>query len=421
MTRIKSFQNRCIKWETAMVRSPGSYTKELIFLTLVRLLMNVALRFVYTFLGPIARGLSVSERTLGQSTVLLSLSGLVAPAAGRAGDRRGRHRMMSIGVIVCGLGTLIAGSTSSLLVFALGLGFVGMGVVILGTSMTAWVGDAVSYERRGFAIGFTELSWAAALFIGMPLVAIAMNVWSWRAPFFIITIATVPLAARIWLSHDKDTAHEQPEAEKFQLTHQAVLLFSAMAIISVGHQLVIVTHGLWLEQNLGLDVGGLGAVAIPLGIGELIGAASTLVLADRMGKAKAAIAGLLLATPLATLIGPFGDTRLSAILLLAAFLMAFEFGFVSAIPLFTELSSGARGTALGIVVMSITVSRAFATIGGAALFDRFGMTWIGLSAALTMITGVVLIWRAGDPGVTRLASQDMGTVLDQATDRGQRE
>ncbi len=383
--------------------------------------MNVALRFVYTFLGPIARGLNVSERTLGQSTVLLSLSGLVAPMAGRAGDRRGRRRLMSIGVIVCGLGTLIAGTTSSLLVFALGLGFVGMGVVILGTSMTAWVGDAVPYERRGFAIGITELSWAAALFIGMPLVAISMDLWSWRAPFLIITIATVPLSAHIWISHDKDTDHQQPTAEKFRLTRQAVLLFTAMAIISMGHQVIIVSHGLWLEQNLGLNVGGLGAVAIPLGIGELIGASATLVLADRMGKANAAIAGLLLATPLAALIGPFGDTRLSAILLLAGFLMAFEFGFVSAIPLFTELSSGARGTALGITVMSITVSRAIATIGGAAMFDRLGMSWIGLSAALTMAVGVILIWRAGDPGVKRLASQDMGKVLDSATDRGQRE
>ncbi len=393
----------------------SSYTRELIFLTFVRLVVNVAVRFIYLFLGPIARGIGVSETAVGQATVLLNMSGLVAPSAGRAGDRHGRHRLMSIGLLVSGLGALIAGATSSIWIFAIGLGIIGMGVITVATSMTAWVGDAVPYERRGFAIGVTELSWSGALFIGMPIVAISMDLWSWRAPFFIIAIATVPLSARIWLWHRQDTKHEQPLAEKFVLTRQSLLLFAAISIIALGHQLVIVSHGLWLERTLGLDVGGLGAVAIPLGLGELTGAIAILLLADRLGKSRAAITGLLVTLPFALLMGPLGTTRLSAILLLAGFLMAFEFGFVSALPLFTELGSGSRGTALGIAAMCVTVSRALATLIGVLLFDARGMSWVGSTSAVAMLTGAVLFWRAGDPGVQRVRLQPVDKVLDSDT------
>jgi hypothetical protein len=82
------------------------------------------------------------------------------------------------------------------------------------------------------------------------------------------------------------------------------------------------------------------------------------------------------------------------------------------LPLFTELGSGSRGTALGIAAMCVTVSRALATLIGVSLFDARGMSWVASTSAVAMLAGAALFWRAGDPGVQRLRLQPVDNVLD---------
>lgn len=395
------------------MKRSSKFSAEFYFLTVSRILVNTSVRMIFTFLGPISRGLHINEASLGGSMVVMNLSGLTGPFAGRAGDRIGRHHLMASGILTIGLGSLFAGLANSQWTFAAGMAVIGLGAVFFSTSMTAWVSDSVDYKRRGFAIGITELSWAAALGIGLPLVGAAINLWSWQAPFFAIAGLAVPISAVIWFSHNREVPHEQPPAARFVFTSQAVQLFIAIFVVSFGHQLIIVSHGLWLERTLDLNVSGLGAVAIPLGLGEFIGALGMLAFTDRLGKSRSASYGFLLVIPFAALLGPLGNSRLTAILLLAGILLTFEFGFVSAIPMFTELNSGARATALGIAMMFITGARAAATLVGAKVFESHGMTWLGVSTAIMMLAGALLVWNAGDPGDQALPLEVVSKVSDK--------
>jgi len=71
-------------------------------------------------------------------------------------------------------------------------------------SMQAYVSDQVPYEKRGRLIALMELGWALSFILGMPVVALLIGRFGWRAPFpvlagidlvlFILILRIVPNA-----------------------------------------------------------------------------------------------------------------------------------------------------------------------------------------------------------------------------------
>ena len=65
-----------------------------------------------------------------------------------------------------------------------------LGVANYAVAGQAWINRRVDYRRRAMALGLYETSWALALLIGAPIVAVLINLFGWRGPFVVLAIAS---------------------------------------------------------------------------------------------------------------------------------------------------------------------------------------------------------------------------------------
>jgi predicted MFS family arabinose efflux permease len=61
---------------------------------------------------------------------------------------------------------------------------------------------------------------------------------------------------------------------------------------------------------------------------------------------------------------------------------------VSTLPLLTELDPNARVSTLALAIAFLTVGRAVGTLAGAVGYARWGMTVVGVAAALTLLASL---------------------------------
>ena len=114
----------------------------------------------------------------------------------------------------------------------------------------------------------------------------------------------------------------------------------------------------------------LGLAAAVIGVAEIGGEGLVALLADRFGKRRAILTGLLL-NVLAALLFPFlGSSLIGAITGLFLLYVTFEFLFVSSIPLMTEILPKARATLMALNITSASLGRALGSLLGPELYAR---------------------------------------------------
>ena len=74
-------------------------------------------------------------------------------------------------------------------------------VLVLGVSNYTvaghtWISHRVAYRWRARSFGIFEMSWALALLVGAPIVAVLINRFGWRGPFVALAIAAAVRRAR---------------------------------------------------------------------------------------------------------------------------------------------------------------------------------------------------------------------------------
>ena len=69
-----------------------------------------------------------------------------------------------------------------------------LGVSNLTVAGQAWISHRVDYRWRARSIGLFETSWAVALLLGAPVIAVLINHFGWRGPFVAISVAAVAAA-----------------------------------------------------------------------------------------------------------------------------------------------------------------------------------------------------------------------------------
>jgi len=363
---------------------------------------NVAFRFVYPFLPAIARGLGVSLEAAGAALSIRELSGLTAPAVGRLIDRGRRRAAMVVGLAAAGASLLVTAASPGIVAFAVGMVAFGVAKTAYDAAMSTWIGDHVPFARRGQVIGVSEMSWAAALLIGIPLVGALIDALGWRAPFVALGGLNLAIAVVLPRLVRPDPPAPPGARARLRLLPGALALYATMGTLSFGMQLVIVAHGAWLEDAFGLSVAAIGVASIALGLGELAASGATVVLTDRWGKRRSMALGCAAMIGPLALLGTAGSSTVLAVALLTAVVLAFEFAFVSALPLVTELDPEARGAAVGVAFALVTVARAVGTLAGTWLYAGRGMGWVGSVAAATIaVTLVLVVVAVHEPDVDR--------------------
>lgn len=382
-----------------------SHRAELAVLTGAKVVSNTALRWVGPFLPTLERAFSTTTGTLTGIMGVSELAGLSTLMTGPLLDRGNERRVFVLGMLAVSASSLIA-LGGSVVTFAIAFVLLVLGVGNLTVAGHAWIGHRVAFSARGRAIGVFETSWAIALLVGAPILAVLIEWFGWRGPFVALAIASFAAAVAVHALVGPGESHAKPEttSDDRKLPRSAWFPMLASAATAAAGLGVFVISGKWLDDVHGVSTGGLGVIAAGLGAVELASSSGVATFGDRIGSRRSVQIGLVVLGAGLAIMVVSGETRWLAILGLLVFLTGFEYGFVSSLTLVTEAAPLARGRAIGISNACGTVARATAVVASGQLYESFGVNGsitLGAIAAATAMALTVLSARSGQSPTTR--------------------
>ena len=374
-------------------------------LTGAKAVANTALRWIPPFLPTLEKAFGVSTTQLTTIIGASEFAGLSTIAVGKHLDH-GRERL----VMVSALGLVSASSIialgGSITTFAIAFVVLILGVSNFTVAGHAWISHRVDYRWRARSIGLFETSWAFALLIGAPIIALLITVFGWRGPFVSLAIAsavsavvvatTLPVTRQTAATESDeigDISERDVGVPRQPLTKRAWLVVFGSALMATAGLSVFVISGTWLHDAFGVSTAGLGFAAMAFGGIELLASTSTAAFADRLGKLRSTIAGLMtLVVGLAIMLSSNGHLAVGMVGLLI-FLLGFEYGFVTSLSLTSEAMPEARGTTLALSNAIGTVARGAGAILSGWLYGLHGIAGtasLSVCAAAVSLTCFVL-------------------------------
>jgi DHA1 family inner membrane transport protein len=398
-------------------------------LTVAKTVANTALRWIPPFLPTLEGAFGATTTQLTTVIGVGETAGLSTIAVGRHLDRR-RERAVLIGGLLAIATSAVIALIGTLAAFAVSFAVLIGGVSNFTVAGHAWISHRVDYRWRARSIGFFETAWAFALLVGAPIVAVLIALVGWRGPFAAIAVAALGAALLVAVTlptHDSGSAGDDPALNGGvnhaapdgapdgetgwetrgetrgetggKLPGRAWFVIAGSSMMAMAGLSVFVVSGAWLDDAFGVSTGGLGAVAMAFGAVELAASTSTATFADRLGKLRSTLAGLVaLAAGLAIMLSA-DDSLLVGVAGLLLFLLGFEFGFVTSLSLISEAGPGSRGRTLAIANAVGTVARGSGTILSGWLYGLHGIAGTAAlsSAAAAVAFASFALSRRGAP------------------------
>jgi len=345
---------------------------ELARLTAGKAMANTSLRWIPFFLPTLVIAFSAETSQLTLLLGLAELSGLSTLIAGRWLDAR-RERL----VIITALCAIAAASIIAL-----------AGHVAAFFVMAVLLGAA--FASRARFIGIYEMSWASALLIGAPIVAVLIDRMGWRAPFIVLAACALLAAYGVSTIDDGELAAHLPQTvtdtvdtPPTSLGLDVWVVIGASAMTGMFGLATIVVAGTWLEEELGVSTGGVGLVAMAFGLAELTGSSCSSAFADELGKRRSMQASVMCALVGIAVISLAGQSLLMGAAGLLVFFLGFEYSIVTSFSLISEALPQARGKAIGVGSAIGTLGRGIGVIAAGFLYEAFGIRG---PAALSAVT-----------------------------------
>ena len=161
-------------------------------------------------------------------------------------------------------------------------------------------------------------------------------------------------------------------------------------LIGFTHESVLVVLGEWLETDYDLTLLALGGVGTLLGLADLAGEGVMIAITDRIGKRRAMIGGATVAVVGLTALAGI-ESFVPAMAALAVTMAGIEFGYISGIPLATELRPEDRTRVLGWFYLSTGSGRIVGDLVAPGLFTSGGMSLVAVTAAGTLVAAIILL------------------------------
>ncbi len=367
--------------------------KALPYLMAQRFIGNIGMRYAYTFLPAIARPTGLSIEAITRIFAVRDLTGLASPLLGRTSDRLGATKVIVASSLLGAVGLCLAAIGPVGL--AIGFFLFGLGKIGTDVATNAWIADEVAFERRGKITGIVELTWAAAALIGLPLVGLLISWVGWWSASLALGAISLPLTLRISQMNDDPPNEPRPRVRP-TFTTAVVATLVAVAGLTASSQMLLVGHGLWLDDTYGFDPAQVGFAIVTVGLIEAVASLGSSSVTDRLGKRASIVLG---ATVLIVASGWLAISSSPPIalglLLLALAFLGFEFAFVSSLPLISELDPTARAEMIGIGLGISTATRAVGSLLGGWLYVRSGfealMVVSTAASGLTLAVAIVAI------------------------------
>jgi len=367
---------------------------------------NTFIRFPYVLITPLTLGLGISLSTATALLGIRELGGLLAPIAGRQADRGHERSTMVICGLLTAAGSAFATLGSNVVIFCVMMTIGGAAKIGSDSAQSAWVGHRVPFHGRGRILGLTELSWGGAFLVGVPACAWLTNDFGWQAPYIILggAIALSSVALRIVAPRDEIIAVEDRRTGRWHPPRSSWGLFAYAFLQPFAQMMVFAVAGDWFVTAFGLSLSGLGTGALLIGVGEIVGTLATVWAADHFGKKPSTIAGLVPVIPALLVLAWVGDNQILGVGLIVVGAIGFEFSFVSALPLFTEIDPSARASAVSATFAMATLSRAISSALAGVIYVWGGIAANGAVAAFCLILGAVIVaFGVSEPGSSRVS------------------
>jgi predicted MFS family arabinose efflux permease len=373
-----------------------------------RLLINAQFRIPYPFLPAISRGLGVPLEVASLLLTVRGLLGATSPIFGYLSDRIGRKALMIAGLLMLVIGALLLVTGHSFGIALAAFALFGLAKSSYDPAMQAYVSDMVPYERRGRALGITELSWSGSWLLAVPATGLLIARWSWRAPFLMIALLGLLILFATWRlknARRSSAAEGEEAAERLDLraslrlilSRRTVLVLIVSGLVILANENFFIIYGAWMEAQFGLAPTGLGVTAIVVSLAELAAAVLSALSVDRLGKQRALFIGLAANVCayllLRWLTGSLGSALIGITLLAATS----EFAIVSTLPLVSELAPAARGTVMSVNAALAAIAAASASLAALRLWLAGGLGLVTIVSAASILLAILLLWIATAP------------------------
>ena len=353
----------------------------------LRTILNTMHRMVYPFLAVFARGLGVEITTLSYVVTARSFFGMFSPVLGSIADHRGRKFGMLAGtsLFTVGMGAVVL--SPSFITFTVAVLFAILGKYFFDSSMQAYLGDRVPYERRGTALAVTEAAWSLGFIVGVPLVGFLISGYGWNEPFKLLAGLGFVMLLIIWRAIPFTPPSERKVAPVSNF-RSVLTNIPAIAGISIGlwasaaNELVSLIFGVWLEDSFGLKIAALAGASAVIGLSELGGEGLVALTTDKLGKPRALLLGVVGNAVAALLLPIVGRTQFGALIGLFLFYITFEYVMVSHIPMMTEVMPEARATLLSFNLTGHSLGRMIGAFLATNMYQSFGFLPVTLLAVL---------------------------------------
>jgi len=352
---------------------------------------------IYPFLSVFARGLGVEISVISGLVANRAVVGAVDPSIFPFIETRGRKFGILVGLGLFVLSTGLCAFGPSLFTFGVALVFGLVGKAIFDPSLTSYVADHISYEKRGTAIGFLEFAWSLAFIVGIPAMGLLLARSSWSAPFGVLGV--LGFVAFIFILFTlTDSAKPVHHIDgifgnvKQIFTTPAVLIaFSIGLLVTAANEVVNLMFGVWLEDSFKLQIAALAGASAVIGLSELGGEGMVALFVDRVGKVRASGYGIVANSLAAILLPIIGHTRAGALIGLFLFYITFEFTIVSIIPLMSEVMPSARATTLSFAGAAHSIGRAIGALLAPTLY-ALGFSYVTGAAVIFNVLGLAAVW-----------------------------
>ncbi|MCI4680144.1 MFS transporter [Rhodoblastus acidophilus] len=361
----------------------------------------LGLFMIYPIFMHYARGLSgANARTIGLALGAYGLTqGLLQIPLGLLSDHIGRKKVIVGGLVVFGLGSVVAALSTSIGGVLLGRILQGAGAV--GSSILAMVADLTREETRtramavvGITIGF---SFAIAVLVGPPLAAVAgLSGMFWLTAVF----ALVGIAIMLLLAPTPD--HAVPRGVNWptfqQVLHDGELLrldfavFTLHAILTASF-LVIPSV---LDHALRLNVGSEWKFYLPVMIVAMALMVPAIIVAETRGRMKEVfVAAVAAITASLVALAAAPSSGAAAVIALTVFFTAFNAMEAMLPSLVTKFApASAKGAATGVYSSAQFIG---IFVGGAA--GGWMLATTGAFGVFAMTIALALIWLAVAAGM----------------------
>lgn len=182
------------RWLVLAVMSLGTL---IVFLDLT--VVNTALPSISLDLGA-----STSELQWIVDAYVLALAGLLL-FAGSVGDRFGRRRWMTVGLVVFGAGSVIGALANDVVTLIIGRGVQGLGAAFVLPATLSIVTNVFDRDERGKAIAIWTAVGGMGIGLGPAIGGYLVDRWDWSAAFWIhIPILILALVGQVVVRESRD-------------------------------------------------------------------------------------------------------------------------------------------------------------------------------------------------------------------------